>query len=83
MLGLNRRCGPDVRACKIPIFPGARMFAGVCVEVLVATVVAWVGVWGITDETVQLVQSRAARYCIYAALLGGALEKGCALSLSL
>ena len=42
--------------------------------VLVATVVAWVGVWGITDETVQLVQSRAARSCIYAALLGGAIK---------
>ncbi len=49
------------------------MYPGVCVEVLVATVVAWVGVWGIADETVQLVESRRARCCIYAALLGGAL----------
>ena len=49
------------------------MYPGVCVEVLVATVVAWVGVWGIADETVQLVESRRMRCCIYAALLGGAL----------
>ena len=49
------------------------MFAEVCVEVLVATIVAWVGVWGIADETVQLVESRRVRCCIYAALLGGAL----------
>lgn len=49
------------------------MYPGVCVEVLVATVVAWVGVWGIADETVQLVESRRVRCCIYAALLGGAL----------
>ncbi len=49
------------------------MYPGVCVEVLVATVVAWVGVWGIADETVHLVENRRMRCCIYAALLGGAL----------
>ncbi len=49
------------------------MFAGMCIEVLLATIIAWVGVWGLADETVQLVESRRLRYCIYACLLGGAL----------
>jgi hypothetical protein len=49
------------------------MFAGICVEVLIATIVAWVGVWGIVDETVQLLESRLLRYCVYAVLLCGAL----------
>jgi hypothetical protein len=49
------------------------MFAGICVEVLIATIVAWVGVWGIVDETVQLLESRLLRYCVYALLLCAAL----------
>jgi hypothetical protein len=40
---------------------------------LIATVVAWVGVWGLVDEAVELVQSRAKRCCIYAALLAAAV----------
>jgi len=49
------------------------MFAGVCMEVLIATILAWIGVWGIADETVQLLESRLLRCCVYAALLLGAL----------
>jgi hypothetical protein len=44
------------------------MSAGLCLEVLIATVVAWVGVWGIVDEAVGIVESRAVRCCLYAAL---------------
>jgi hypothetical protein len=40
------------------------MFPVVCIEVLVASIVAWVGVWGIAHETVQLAESRTARCCI-------------------
>ena len=28
-----------------------------CLEMLIATVVAWVGVWGLVDEVVELVQT--------------------------
>ena len=47
------------------------MSAGLCLEMLLATVIAWVGVWGLVDEEVELVQSRNQRCCIYAALLVG------------
>lgn len=49
------------------------MSAGLCLEVLIATVVAWVGVWGIVDEAVGLVENKAVRCCLYAALLAGAV----------
>jgi len=49
------------------------MSEGLCLEVLIATVVAWAGVWGIVEEAVDVVESRALRCCLYAALLVGAL----------
>ncbi len=49
------------------------MFAGVCVEVLIATILAWVGLWGIADELVHLIESRLLRCSVYASLLLGAL----------
>ena len=44
-----------------------------CLEMPIATVVAWVGVWGLVDKAVDLVQSRAKRCCIYGALLAAAV----------
>ena len=49
------------------------MYTGICLEVLLATIVAWVGVWGLGEEMVQLVDSRVIRCCMYATLLGCAL----------
>jgi|Laugresubdmm15sn_1035100.scaffolds.fasta_scaffold00068_18 hypothetical protein len=49
------------------------MSAGLCLEMLLATVIAWVGVWGLVDEAVQLVQSRNQRCFIYAMLVIGAV----------
>lgn len=49
------------------------MYDGVCLEVLIATIIAWVGVWGMVDETVQCLESRLLRCSVYAVLLCGAL----------
>jgi hypothetical protein len=49
------------------------MFAAVCLEVLLATIVAWVGVWGLVEEMVLLVESRIIRCCMYAILPSSAL----------
>ncbi len=40
---------------------------------LLATVIVWVGVWGLVDEAVELVQSRNQRCFIYAMLVIGAV----------
>ena len=45
----------------------------VCVEVLLTTILTWVGLWGLVDETLQLLESRLVRFLIYGTLLGGAL----------
>jgi len=49
------------------------MFEGVCLEVLITTIVLWVGVWGIVDESVQMLESRILRCCVYFTLLVAAL----------
>ena len=45
------------------------MSAELCLEVLVVTIIAWVGVWGIVQELVEIVESRPVRCCLYAALV--------------
>ena len=45
------------------------MSAELCFELLVVTIIAWVGVWGIVQELVEIVESRPVRCCLYAALL--------------
>lgn len=49
------------------------MISGICVEILMATICAWIGLWGIVDEIVHLLESHVLRCCVYAALLCGAL----------
>ena len=34
------------------------MSAELCFELLVVTIIAWVGVWGIVQELVEIVESR-------------------------
>ena len=45
------------------------MSAKLCLEVLVVTIIAWVGVWGIVQELVEIVENRRVRCCLYAALV--------------
>ena len=45
------------------------MSAELCLEVLVVTILAWVGVWGIVQELVEIVENRRVRCCLYAALV--------------
>jgi hypothetical protein len=50
------------------------MIAGImCLEVLVTTIIAWIGIWGLVDEALDNIESKKIRCCVYALLLGAAL----------
>ena len=50
------------------------MFTGVmCLEVLITTIVAWIGIWGLVDETLAHIEDHKIRCVVYAMLLGAAL----------
>jgi len=50
------------------------MIAGImCLEVLVTTIIAWIGIWGLVDEALDNIESKRIRCCVYALLLGAAL----------
>jgi hypothetical protein len=56
------------------IFDETGMIAGVvCLEVLVTTIIAWIGIWGLVDEALENIDSKKIRCCVYAFLLGAAL----------
>ena len=44
-----------------------------CLEVLVTTIIAWIGIWGLVDETLSHIEDQRVRCCIYVTLLGAAL----------
>jgi hypothetical protein len=41
------------------------MDAPICLELLVATICAWAGLWGCLDELVQNLQSAKLRFLVY------------------
>ena len=41
------------------------MDAPICLELLVATICAWAGLWGSLDELVQNLQSAKLRFLVY------------------
>ena len=50
------------------------MFSGgMCLEVLLVTIVVWIGLWGLVEEVLAPITDRALRICAYAMLLGVAL----------
>jgi hypothetical protein len=50
------------------------MITGVlCLEVLVTTIIAWIGIWGLVDEALTHIDDQRIRCVVYAILLGGAL----------
>jgi hypothetical protein len=51
----------------------AMLSAGMCLEVLAATIIAWIGLWGLVDEALQCVTDARIRCCAYASLLVMAL----------
>lgn len=50
------------------------MYAGaLCLEVLTATIIAWIGIWGLIDEFLQCIEDKRHRCFIYAGLFVFAL----------
>lgn len=50
------------------------MFSGgVCIEVLITTIVAWIGLWGLVEEALSSITAKKWKCAAYGALLGGAL----------
>ncbi len=45
----------------------------VCIEVLVATIIAWIGIWGLVDEAMSQIQEPKMRCALYASMLGASL----------
>ena len=45
------------------------MQQGVCVEVLIMTIVVWAAVWGLLEELLKGVEEKKIRLCVYAAIL--------------
>ena len=45
------------------------MQQGVCVEVLIMTIVVWAAVWGLLEELLNGVEEKKIRLCVYAAIL--------------
>jgi hypothetical protein len=64
----SRHCSPPL--ARSGTFFHGRMYTAMCLEVLLATIVAWVGVWGLVEEMVQIVDNRIILCCMYATLLG-------------
>lgn len=52
----------------------AIMFSGgVCIEVLVSTIVVWIGLWGLVEEAVSTIPEKKWKCCAYGCLLCSAL----------
>jgi hypothetical protein len=50
------------------------MFTGVmCLEVLITTMIAWIGIWGLVDEALSHIEDQKIRCVVYAMLLAAAL----------
>jgi hypothetical protein len=50
------------------------MVSGViCLEVLIATIIAWIGIWGLVDEAMCQIQEPKIRCVLYASMLGASL----------
>jgi hypothetical protein len=45
----------------------------VCLEVLIATIIAWIGIWGLVDEAMCQIQEPKIRCALYASMLGASL----------
>ncbi len=45
----------------------------VCIELLITTIVAWVGLWGLVEEALSNITEKKWKCAAYGALLGGAL----------
>lgn len=43
--------------------------SGMCLEVLVATIVAWIGLWGLVEELLQPITDKRLRCFAYCLLL--------------
>jgi hypothetical protein len=42
------------------------MVAGImCLEVLVTTIIAWIGIWGLVDEALENIESKKIRSCVF------------------
>ncbi len=46
---------------------------GMCLELLIATIVAWIGLWGLVEEALAPITDRGLRCVAYSMLLGIAL----------
>jgi hypothetical protein len=46
---------------------------GMCLELLIATIVAWIGLWGLVEEALVPITDRGLRCVAYCMLLGIAL----------
>jgi hypothetical protein len=50
------------------------MVAGImCLEVLVTTIIAWIGIWGLVDESLKHIDDQRIRCGVFMLLLGGSL----------
>jgi hypothetical protein len=45
----------------------------ICLEVLIVTVIAWVGLWGLVEEALEPIVKKWHRVAAYAILLGTAI----------
>jgi len=43
--------------------------SGMCLEVLVATIVAWIGLWGLVEELLDPIEDKRLRCLAYSLLL--------------
>jgi hypothetical protein len=49
------------------------MHGGMCLELLIVTVIAWVGLWGLVEETLEPITKKWHRVAAYSMLLGIAI----------